>query len=91
MAARLEVFNNLVNTYKEEIGKLDADISAARVSIQALRLQLEAEERRLADTEKVRRDTVEQVRGIKVVVHKMEDAEKAARRAYEDRKLDDEV
>lgn len=88
MADRLATYQMLVDTYRTEIGKLEATIGEAKTNVVALEIQLEAEKRRLAGLEADRVEQVTQLRGIKSVLHQMEDARIRADRANEDRDLD---
>lgn len=83
MASRLETFKALTATYKEEIAKLEETIHNHEAVIANLEERLAAETHALKLAKNDRYVTIEQMRGIDVVIRSMEDREREQRIADE--------
>lgn len=88
MADRLETYDNLINTYRKEIGTLDSQIMIERDNIDALTMQLDNARRRLEHHQVNRADQIDQLRGIRDVVTKMKISQLVRNNAAEDYTLD---
>lgn len=85
---RMAMYEILVNTYREEVGKLDANLSGLGDEIRETKAKLVALELMERNMIAERAAQVEQLKGVRAVLFKMEDAAKAAARANEDAYLD---
>lgn len=88
MANRLETFEKLVSTYRDEIASLDNDISFKRLEIKNLEIALVNATYAVENMEVARADQVDQLRGVREVVTKMKITALVRDDAKEDQRLD---
>lgn len=82
--ASKETFAQLALSFRQGIAKLNVSITQAEVSVQAIKLQLASEEQRLKQLKAEKAEHVSQLKGIRTIIHQMEDAEIQHHRNIED-------
>lgn len=84
MAINRETYMQLFDAHVRDINTNGEAIEASHAEIAQLEIQLEAEKNRLTALRESRRSQFIQLKGVREIIRKLEDTERAALRAIED-------